>query len=138
MEWLGVWNCIFSGSEFQISEPEIWQKFALSAEFRGFSCKLRPLKNIFRTLENGDSIRHQSIPPLSAGRERGRLNEGAGAVVFPRADYHPRTTGIPRHPPPPQNGRNTTTPPPSPPNLCPTYVGGGGEGGSWHCHGIRP
>ena len=26
LEWLGVWNCIFSGSEFQISEPEIWSK----------------------------------------------------------------------------------------------------------------
>ena len=35
---------------------------------RGFCCKFRPLKNIFRTLENGHSIRHQSIPPLSAGR----------------------------------------------------------------------
>ena len=30
--------------------------------------KFRPLKNIFRTLENGHSISHQSIPPLSAGR----------------------------------------------------------------------
>ena len=43
-------------------------KIALSAEFPGFSYKFRPLKNIFRTLENDHSIRHQSIPPLSAGR----------------------------------------------------------------------
>ena len=41
-------------------------KIALSAEFQGSSCKFRPLKNIFRTLENGHSRRHQSIPPLSA------------------------------------------------------------------------
>ena len=40
----------------------------LSAEIPGFCWKFRPLKNIFRTLENGHSIRHQSIPPLSAGR----------------------------------------------------------------------
>ena len=38
-------------------------KIALSAEFQGFSWNIRPLKNIFRTLENGHSIRHQSIPP---------------------------------------------------------------------------
>ena len=43
-------------------------KIALSAEFQGFSRKFLPLKNIFRTLENGHSIRHQSIHPLSAGR----------------------------------------------------------------------
>ena len=45
-------------------------KIALSAEFQAFSWKFRPLKNIFRTLENGHSIRHQSIPPLSAGRKK--------------------------------------------------------------------
>ena len=39
-------------------------------EFQAFSWKFRPLKNIFRTLENDHSIRHQSIPPLSAGRFR--------------------------------------------------------------------
>ena len=43
-------------------------KIALSEEFQAFSWKFRPLKNIFRTLENDHSIRHQSIPPLSAGR----------------------------------------------------------------------
>ena len=43
-------------------------KIALSVKFQGFSWKIRPLKNIFRTLENGHSIRHQSIPPLSAGQ----------------------------------------------------------------------
>ena len=43
-------------------------KIALSAEFQGFSGKFRPLKDIFWTLENGHSIRHQSIPPQSAGR----------------------------------------------------------------------
>ena len=68
IEWLGVWNCIFSGSEFSNFGVGNLAKIALSAEFRGSSCKFRPLKNIFRTLENGHSIRHQSIPPLSAGR----------------------------------------------------------------------
>ena len=43
-------------------------KIALSAEFQGFSWKSRPLTNIFGALENGHSIRRQSIPPLSAGR----------------------------------------------------------------------
>ena len=43
-------------------------KIALSAEIPRFSWEFRPPKNIFRTLENGHSIRHQSIPPLSAGR----------------------------------------------------------------------
>ena len=49
-------------------KPEIWAKVALSADFQRFSWKFRPLKNIFRTLENGHSIRHQSIPPLSPSR----------------------------------------------------------------------
>ena len=73
---VGVWNgwgygiAIFRALNLQISEPEIWKKspFRRSAKFPGFSWKFRPLKNIFRTLENGHSIRHQSIPPLSAGR----------------------------------------------------------------------
>ena len=42
-------------------------KITLSAVFPGFCCKFRPLKNMFRTLENGHSIHHQSIPPPSAG-----------------------------------------------------------------------
>ena len=70
MEWLGVWNYIFSGSEFSNFGAWNFAKIALSAEFRGVSCKFRPLKNIFWTLENGDSIRHQSIPRLSAGRKK--------------------------------------------------------------------
>ena len=36
--------------------------FWLSAKIQGFSWKFRPLRNLFRTLENGHSIRHQSIP----------------------------------------------------------------------------
>ena len=47
-------------------------KFGKNRSFCGISrilLKFRPLKNIFRTLENGHSIRHQSIPPLIAGRE---------------------------------------------------------------------
>ena len=74
MEWLGVWNgwgygiAIFRALNFQISEPEIWQKSLFLQNFRDFPGKIRPLKNIFRTLENGHSIRHQSIPPLIAGR----------------------------------------------------------------------
>ena len=71
---VGVWNdwgygiAFFSGSEF--SNFGVWNlaKIALSAEFKAFSWKFRPLKNIFWTLENGYSIRHQFIPPLSAGR----------------------------------------------------------------------
>ena len=67
-DW-GYGIAMFRALNFKISEPEIWrEKIALSAEFQGFSWKFRPLKNIFRTLENGHSIRHQSIPPLSAGR----------------------------------------------------------------------
>ena len=54
---MGVWNgwgygiAFFWALNFQISEPEIWQKVTLSevsAEFQGFSCKFRALKNIFR------------------------------------------------------------------------------------------
>ena len=73
---MGVWNgwrygiAIFRALNFQISEPEKFgEKIALS-EFQGFSRKIRPLKNIFRTLENGHSIRHQSIPPLIKCRPR--------------------------------------------------------------------
>ena len=72
---MGVWYdwgygiVFFRALNFQISEPEIWQKPLFQRpEFQGFSWKFRPLKTIFRTLENGHSIRHQSIPPLSAGR----------------------------------------------------------------------
>ena len=72
---MGVWNgwgygiAFFRALKFRTSEPENYlAKIALSAEFQGFSCKFRPLINIFRTLENGHSIRHQSTPPLSAGR----------------------------------------------------------------------
>ena len=60
-------------------------KIALSAEFQGFSWKFRALKNIFRTLENGHSIRHQSIPPLSAGRNLSKtplLQQSSGGVTF--------------------------------------------------------
>ena len=71
---MGVWNgwgygiAIFRALNFQISEPEIWQKSLFLRFISGISWKIRPLKNIFRTLENGHSIRHQSIPPLSAGQ----------------------------------------------------------------------
>ena len=68
MEWLGVWNCIFSGSEFSNFGAWNLAKIALSAVLPGFCWKNRLLKHIFRTLENGHSIRHQSIPPLIAGR----------------------------------------------------------------------
>ena len=59
---------IFSGSEFSNFGAGNLAKIALSAVFPGFGCKFRPLKNIFPTLENGHSIRHQPIPPLVAGR----------------------------------------------------------------------
>ena len=57
-------------------------KIALSAEFPGFCCKFRPLENIFRTLENGHSIRHQSIPPLSAGRFLGGRKKARKIKIF--------------------------------------------------------
>ena len=59
----------FSGSE--VSKFGAWDlaKIALPAEFPGFSWKFQPLRNIFRTLENGQSIRHPSFPPLRAGRD---------------------------------------------------------------------
>ena len=60
MEWLGYGNAFFRALEFANLEPEIWN-------FRDFPVKIRPL-NIFRTLENDHSIRHQSIPPISASR----------------------------------------------------------------------
>ena len=47
MEWLGVWTCIFSGSEFSNFGAWNLAKIALSAEFPGFSWKFRLLKNIF-------------------------------------------------------------------------------------------
>ena len=37
----------FRAQNFQISEPEIWQKSFFSAEFQGFSRKIRPLKKYF-------------------------------------------------------------------------------------------
>ena len=48
----------------------------------GLSCKFQPLKTTFRTLANGHSIRHQSRPPLNAGRRQIIRNEalGLGAV----------------------------------------------------------
>ena len=55
---MGVWNgwgygiAFFRALNFQISEPEKMAKITLSAEFQAFSWKFRPLKNIFRTLEN--------------------------------------------------------------------------------------
>ena len=63
-----VWNgwgygiAIFRALNFHISEPEIWQKSLLLRNFRGNfrdfpANKIRPLKNIVRTLENGHSIR---------------------------------------------------------------------------------
>ena len=45
MEWLGVWNCNFSGSEFSNFGAWNLAKIALSAEFQGLC--FRPLKNIF-------------------------------------------------------------------------------------------
>ena len=75
---MGVWNgwgygiAIFRAPNLKCRSLKFGKKNALSAEFQGFSWKIRALKNIFRTLENGHSIRHQSIPPLSAGRH---LNE---------------------------------------------------------------
>ena len=63
LHFFGLWIFKFRSLKFG-------KKIALSAEFQVFSWKFRPLKTLFRTLENGHSIRHQSIPPLSAGRHR--------------------------------------------------------------------
>ena len=66
MERLGVWDCHFWGSDF--SDFGAWNlaKIALSAEFQGFSWKFRPLKILCSHF-----IRHQSMPPISAGRTMG-------------------------------------------------------------------
>ena len=64
----GGMELLFSGSEFSNFEARNLAKIVLSAEIPGFSWKVRPLKNIFRTLENSHAIRHQSMPPRSAGR----------------------------------------------------------------------
>ena len=37
----------FSGSEFSISEPEIWQKSLFLGNLRDFPAKVQPLRNIF-------------------------------------------------------------------------------------------
>ena len=67
-------------------------KIALNAKFERFSCKFRPLKNIFRSLENGHSIRHQSIPHqvpaketqiLLVGDPSGEEGEGSLLVGWP-------------------------------------------------------
>ena len=68
MEWLGVWNCIFRALNFKFQSLKFGENRSFSLEFQAFSGKFRPLKKICRTLENGHSIRHHSIPPLSAGR----------------------------------------------------------------------
>ena len=71
---MGVWNgwgygiAFIRALNFLISEPANFAKIALSAEIPRFSWKYRPLKSIFRSLENSHSTRHQSIPPLGAGR----------------------------------------------------------------------
>ena len=76
MEWLGVWSCIFFGLWiFKFFGARTLAKIALSAEFLEFSWKFRPLEIIFRTLENGHSIRHQSIPPLSANRDTRKIQD---------------------------------------------------------------
>ena len=61
----------FRALNFQISEPEIWQKSPFQRNLRGFLVNFGLWKIFFRTLENGHSIRHQSIPPLSASRFMG-------------------------------------------------------------------
>ena len=69
---MGVWNgwgyglACFQASNFQISEFEIWRKSLFLRNSRHF-LEISASVN-FRALENGHSIRHQSIPPLSAGR----------------------------------------------------------------------
>ena len=57
-------------------------KIALSAEFQASSWNFWTLKTISRTLENGHSICHQSIPPLSAGRVF-RAENTVGVYFFP-------------------------------------------------------
>ena len=47
IEWLEVWNCIFSGPEFSNFGAWNLAKVSLSAEFQAFSWKFRPLINIF-------------------------------------------------------------------------------------------
>ena len=68
MEWLGVWNCIFSGSELFSFRRSL--NFGEKRSFRDISrilLQISASENILQTLDHGHSIRHQSIPPLSAG-----------------------------------------------------------------------
>ena len=71
---LGVWN----GWGYGIAFFGLWNfkvrslKFGQNRSFWGIAGIFLPisaLKNNFRTQENGHPIRHQSIPPLSAGRK---------------------------------------------------------------------
>ena len=70
---MGVWNgwgygvAVFRALNFQFRSLKFGKK-SLCRRNSGIFLEIRPLKSIFRTLENGHAIRHQSIPPLSAGR----------------------------------------------------------------------
>ena len=67
----GYGSAFFFGlSIFKFRSLKFGAKIALSAVFPGFCCKFRPLKNTFQTLQTAHSMRHQTIPPLSAGREK--------------------------------------------------------------------
>ena len=82
--------------------------------------------------------------------EGGRLNQGAGVVVFPRAELPPAqnrgntTTATPPRPreyhnPPPQDRGNTTTPPPPiTSKSLPHPEWGGGRGIPVALGNIRP
>ena len=88
---MGIWNgwgygtVFFRALKFQVSELEIWQKSLFLQNFRDFPAKFALImKNIFRTLENGQAIRHQSIPPLSAGRAFSRHQKQENKQKFAR------------------------------------------------------
>ena len=87
MEGWGYGIVFFRARNFQNSEPEIWQKSLFLRNFRDFPGNFG-LWIFFRALENGHSMRHQSKPPLSAGRllalgyshSPPQLSEGHGSL----------------------------------------------------------
>ena len=83
-----------------------------------------------RTLQHLCSSVHAGAPSRKCAivnirrRKGGRLNQGAGVVLVPRAELPSQDHRNTTTPPPPATG--IPRPPPPPPNLCPTLKGGGG------------
>ena len=76
MEWLGVWSCIFFRAlKFLIFRSPNFGENRSFCGISGIFMEISALEIIFRALENGHSIRHQSIPPLSANRGTSKIQD---------------------------------------------------------------